>query len=111
MMLIDEVHRTGNVKSPEQAREWMDTVQVQVEHRDELAPHDKDKEIDRDVALVQAGLKDPLDVVEKYNSLGGGTKEAKWTAILANCKKLREELPPVSSATAKGGQDARQTAR
>jgi len=90
-MLMREVHEEDKKFTPEQAAAWMLKWDVSVEWQDDLMPHDLDKEIARDMLLLEAGLKDPLDLVEKYNELGGKTPEAKLKEIVKNLELLPEK--------------------
>ena len=90
-MLVREVHEAGKSFTPEQAAQWMQKWDVSEEWKDDLMPHDLDKEIARDLALLDKGLKDPLDLIEKYNELGGKTPSDKLKEILKNLALLPKD--------------------
>ena len=98
-MLVNEVHENNRVFTPTEAAAFMRDWEVTVEWGEDLMPHDVDKEIDRDVKLVDAGLKDPVDLVEKYNELKGQSPEDKWKGIRARLAEVRKEDAQTEATT------------
>jgi len=91
-LLVREHHESGRIFTPDKAAEFMATWDVDVAWVEDLMPHDLDKEIARDLELMNAGLKDPKDLVKKYNTLSGIDPEAKMKEIVKNLSLMRQAL-------------------
>ncbi|HUW57728.1 MAG TPA: hypothetical protein VMZ92_13900, partial [Planctomycetota bacterium] len=74
------------------AADFMAAWEVDVAWVEDLMPHDLDKEITRDLALMNAGLMDPVDLVKKYNTLAGVDPESKLKEILKSLSLVRQQL-------------------
>ena len=67
--LVDVVDRRGGWFSPEEAQEFMDELECEVEFRGDSVPQSSSDGLERDLKLLAAGLVDPLDLVARYHGL------------------------------------------
>ena len=79
--LVDAVHRERRTFTPNEAREFLASLECDVRFTGSLVPEDPNAELERDLKLLAAGLADPVDLVARYHGLSRAEAEKKLEQI------------------------------
>jgi hypothetical protein len=80
-LLVDAAHREGRTFTPEEAREFLASVECDCVFKGGVVPEDPAAELERDLKMLAAGLADPVDLVARYHGISRADAEKKLNEI------------------------------